>query len=111
MTPFVNGLPTYCFSITPSDTTDVKGDVANYLEAEFVILHNPGDADVSARVLPAATTTTGLDFGNGDSIDDRAVTINVPAGGYSMLHVRRVYATNPTVGSGDLLGMAMLNNR
>lgn len=105
MTPFVNGLPTYCFSITPSDTTDVKGDAANYLEAEFVILHNPGDADVSARVLPAAATSPA----SPGTIDDRAVTINIPAGGYSMLHVRRVYATNPTVGSGDLLGMAILN--
>src|SRR5690606_41271346 len=105
MTPFVNGLPTYCFSITPSDTTDVKGDAANNLESEFVILHNPGDADVSARVLTASKTTTELDFGNGHSIDDRAETINVSAGGYSMLHVRRLYGTNPTVGACELVGM------
>lgn len=40
------------FTITPSDTLDVKDDVANYERVESVFLHNPDTAG-TVRVMPA----------------------------------------------------------
>lgn len=99
MTPFLSSCPSQAFSVTPSDTADIKDDAANPGDYSFCVLHNPGASDVSVRVLPAAAKL----FGAITDMDDLAVTISVPAGGVNMLAVRRVYATDPVVAAGALI--------
>jgi hypothetical protein len=83
---------THAFSITPSDTVDVKDDTANPDDALHVFLHNPG-AGVTVRVLPAGMST-----------DDTPVTVYIAQGATLPLAVRRVYATTPTTAAGAFIG-------
>lgn len=85
---------THGYSITPSDTVDVKDDVANIDDAKFVFLHNPGTTTIDARVQPA-----------GHKSSDTPITIQIPSGAVFPLAVRRVYATAPVVLTGELIGL------
>lgn len=85
---------THAFSITPSDTTDIKDDAANTLNSGFCFLHNPGTATIDVRVQPA-----------GHNSSDTPVTIQIASGAVFPLAVRRVYATAPVVAAGELIGL------
>lgn len=94
MIPIYPAIQANCaFSITPSDTVDVIGDVANTALASHVFLHNPG-AGVTVRVMPSAMSSSAT-----------AVTIYVPQGATFPLAVRRVYATTPTTAAGAFIGI------
>lgn len=73
---------TCAFAITPSDTTDVKVDVANTEAVGAVYLHCTGTSG-TARVMPAA----------GPQV---AQTIYLVQGQTNPLAIRRLYATTPT---------------
>jgi hypothetical protein len=96
MTPVFPAIQaTHAYSITPSDTVDVKDDAANLDDATCVFLHNPGTG-VTVRVLPAGSPA--------GTADANAVTIYIAQGATCPLAVRRVYATTPATSAGDFLG-------
>jgi hypothetical protein len=86
---------THAYTITASDTDDVKDDAANLDDATFVFLHNPS-ASATVRVLPAGSPP--------GTADANAVTIYITQGATFPLAVSRVYATTPAPPSG-LLGL------
>lgn len=73
---------TCAFAITPSDSADIKADVANTEQVGAVYLHCTGTSG-TAKVMPAA----------GPQV---AVTIYLVQGQTNPLAVRRLYATSPT---------------
>lgn len=82
------------FSVTPSDSVDIKDDVANSIAAPFVFLHNPGTG-ATVRVQPAGQASTGT-----------PVTVYIAQGATLPLAVRRVYATSPVTAAGALIAFA-----
>jgi hypothetical protein len=80
------------WSLTSSDTVNVKGDASNPNDYEFCYLHNPSTTTTkAARVLPAAAPDD----------DARAIDVSVPPGGSCPIAIKRLYATDPVVATGD----------
>lgn len=92
MTPVFPAIQaTHAYTLTASDTADVKDDTANLDDAPFVFLHNPS-AGATVRVLPAGSPA--------GTADANAVTIYIAQGATFPLACRRIYATTPAPPSG-----------